>query len=84
MKIEVFQGRGTKARPGLWFWHLRQTNGKVVAQGEGHPKRAGATRAAKAVVNGIIKEHQGISGTVFWIKGRSTPSGATVFTWGRW
>lgn len=30
-----------------WYWHLRGANGKVMCQGEGHPTKAKAVRAAR-------------------------------------
>lgn len=34
-----------RARDG-WRWRLRAANGRVVATGEAHPRKAGAARAA--------------------------------------
>lgn len=44
--IVVWKGAG--AQP--WRWHLKAANGKTIAQGEGHPTRAKAIRAAKGVI----------------------------------
>ena len=34
---------------GQFGWHLKSRNGKIRCQGEGHPTRAGATRAVLGV-----------------------------------
>lgn len=57
MRIEVFEGapKGTKVheRP-QFYWHVIARNGKRVAQGEGHPSRRNAIRAAEGLLKGIL------------------------------
>lgn len=50
MHIEVYRGIGD------WRWRFRN-KGRVTACGEGHPTKAHAVRAAKAVVTGVLKQY---------------------------
>jgi uncharacterized protein YegP (UPF0339 family) len=62
MQIEVFEGevrQKTETRmvitKKVWYWHFRQSNGRIVADAEEFPSKAHAVRAAKAVVKAIMK-----------------------------
>jgi len=43
-KILVFQGAD-----GQWYWHLKSSNGKIVAAGEGYKTSGGAKGGASAL-----------------------------------
>jgi len=48
-RIEVYRGAREGLRTG-WYWRLRATNGRVVADGaEGYSSRRNAIRAARRV-----------------------------------
>lgn len=34
---------------GQWRWHLKAANGRIIAQGESHTRRADAVRACETV-----------------------------------
>ena len=42
--LQIFQGENLH-----WYWRLRGTNGKIVAQSEGYKQRAGAIGGAVAL-----------------------------------
>ena len=46
-KIEIYQAR--PSQDGDWRWRLVASNRKIVAQGEGYLRRAGAIRGAQAM-----------------------------------
>lgn len=48
--IVVWEGGGNQP----WRWHLKAGNGKTIAQGEGHPTRAKAIRAAEGVIRAVF------------------------------
>lgn len=43
-KVLVF-----KDKKGMWCWHLRSSNGKILAHGESHTRARDARRAAENV-----------------------------------
>lgn len=44
-KFEVFQDKAKQ-----WRWHLKAGNGRIIAQGEAHTRKADAERAVATVV----------------------------------
>lgn len=48
MKEAVFVILRDKA--GGWIWHLKSANGRIIARGESHTRKADAMRALKTVV----------------------------------
>ena len=54
MKIQVWQGKSVGAKQS-WFWHFRQSNGRVVSDAEPFSSKSNAIRAAKAAVKAIIR-----------------------------
>jgi hypothetical protein len=54
MFIEIWQGKSVGNRQS-WFWHFK-SKGRVTADSEAFPTKAHAMRAAKGVVNGVVKE----------------------------
>lgn len=46
-KVEIYRSRSGK-QP--WRWRVRARNGRIICQGEGHPTKAKALRAAVGVV----------------------------------
>lgn len=50
MRIDVFQGVDR-----CWYWHFVSSNGRITANGESHPSKGKAVRAAKGVVRAVLK-----------------------------
>lgn len=49
-------------RRGEWRWRVRAGNGRIVAQGEGHPTRAKAIRAFNSVVWNVADAYNNRAG----------------------
>lgn len=49
-KFELFKGRGKK-----WFFRLKATNGKIIAQSEGYNKRGSALNGIQSVRKNAAK-----------------------------
>lgn len=47
-----------------WRWHLVSANGRVIAQGEGHTRKADAERAYRALIRTVKKMAARDSGPV--------------------
>ena len=45
-KFEVWQNAA-----GEWQWHLRASNGEIIAVGEGYKRRQGAVQGTRAVLD---------------------------------
>lgn len=45
-KFEVIQNYNPEGRR-QWYWHLRASNGEIVAQSEGYTRKADAERGAR-------------------------------------
>lgn len=48
--IEMFQGV-TKQ----WYFHIRSSNGKLIAQSEGYKSKAACTKTIQSIINHQIK-----------------------------
>ena len=60
MYIEVFQQKPQDhqlpvAESLQWYFHFKQTNGRIIAVSESYVTKGNAVRAAKTVVRGIAK-----------------------------
>ena len=44
-RFHVYQDKA-----GAWRWHLKAANGRIVAQGEAHTRKADAERAVATVI----------------------------------
>ena len=59
-KVEIYQGRWVGEIDEQWYWRLRASNGKIIADGsEGYASKASALRAVQCVVK-IIQTCCGI------------------------
>jgi hypothetical protein len=72
MKIIVFKSlpdqiTSRKASDQPWHWHI-ENKGRITTDGEAHPDRAKAIRAAKGVVASILKEVGVRPQSVQWTK----------------
>lgn len=47
MKVHVFESKG------LWYFHVKSSNGKIVAQSEGYKQKASALKTIKALKSGM-------------------------------
>lgn len=54
MHIEIFRGEAQETAQN-WYWHFKN-KGRITADGEAHPTKANAMRAAKGVVRAVLKE----------------------------
>ena len=57
-RFEVYQ-----ARDG-WRWRLRAANGRIVATGEAHPRKADAERATRTVMSTVLAMRFPMTGLV--------------------
>jgi len=46
--VEIFQGQD-----GLWYWHVKARNHRIVAQSEGYSDRRGARRGVEALMRAV-------------------------------
>jgi uncharacterized protein YegP (UPF0339 family) len=60
-RITVFKGVS-----GEWYWQLVARNGRITADNESHPTRAKAVRAAKAMIQSIVKRVVPLSAPVLF------------------
>lgn len=57
MKKSPITIQTAKGKNGLWYWHARAKNGKIVADGsEGYNRRSGAKRGCKSFLSHILRE----------------------------
>jgi hypothetical protein len=78
MHIEVFEGGGSTPASPQWFWHFKN-KGRITSNGECHPTKGNAVRAAKACVKSIGKCMTMYIEPVFAAKDSKT--GITTITW---
>lgn len=72
MKIIVFKSlpdviTTKRASDQPWHWHM-ENKGRITTDGESHPDRAKAIRAAKGVVSSVLKDAGMDPTTVQWTK----------------
>ena len=46
--VEIFQGQD-----GLWYWHVKARNHRIVVQSEGYSDRRGARRGVEALMRAV-------------------------------
>jgi histone H3/H4 len=68
MKITVWKINGQ------WRWHMVNV-GRITAQNESHPTKSNAVRAAKSVVNAVLKQVGYAASNVTWTEKRITTTG---------
>lgn len=57
-----------------WYWHFL-SKGRITAQGESHPSKGNAVRAAKAVVRAIVARDYEAAFVAGMLEGRAAQLG---------
>jgi uncharacterized protein YegP (UPF0339 family) len=74
MRMEFWEGLGSDSQN--WYWHIRGTNGKIVATGgEGFYNRSSCIRAVRS-----IAKKMNFNGGIYWIDKHEHLMGGKVKT----
>lgn len=79
MFIEVKQG----VTAGQWYWRIKASNRRIIADAEAFVSKGNAIRAAKNVVRGVIKRYAApIPGRAPVFSQQEMKDGTTRIHWG--